>query len=123
MDLTASVLGGLVLLLVVDTVLGAAAAAAGGTFKWEFLYAVGRTKGLVLFQVAVLMLAGAATPYFNFNVLGMDTDPFSMLGLGLAIPLAASLVASITDNVGKRDATPPQGVENPFDPNEPVVEP
>jgi hypothetical protein len=103
-------LGTLGLLLAVDTVLGAAAAAAGGTFKWEYLYAVGRTKGVVMFQIAILMLAGAATPFADFEVLGVQTDPFTALALGLAAPLAASLVASIGDNIGKKDATAPQGV-------------
>ena len=103
-------LGTLLLLLALDTILGVASAVAGGTFKMEFLYAVGRTKGLVMFQIAALLLAGAATPFADFNLLGLDTDPFTLLGLGLAGPLALSLLASIQDNIGKKDETVPQGV-------------
>ena len=120
--LVAPILGGLLLLLVVDTVLGAASAAAGGTFQWEYLYAVGRTKGLVLFQIAVLLLAGAATTFFNFEVVGIQTDPFSALGTGLAIPLALSLISSIQDNIGKSDTTAPQGIEPPVPVTGPVIE-
>lgn len=109
-SLPATVLSGLILLLVVDTALGAASSLAGGSFAWEYLYAVGRTKGLVLFQISVLMFAGYATPLFNFELLGLDIDPFTLLGMGLAIPLASSLIASIANNVGKRDSTAPQGV-------------
>jgi hypothetical protein len=109
-SLPATIMRGLILLLVVDTALGAASALAGGSFAWEYLYAVGRTKGLVLFQIFVLMFAGYATPLFNFDLLGLDMDPFTLLGMGLAIPLASSLIASIGNNVGKRDITAPQGV-------------
>ncbi len=109
-SLPATVLSALILLVLVDTALGAASAAAGGSFSWEYLYAVGRTKGLVLFQIAVLMFAGYATTFFNFELLGLDMDPFTVMGMALAAPLALSLVASIADNVGKKDTTAPQGV-------------
>ncbi len=106
-----AVLGMLGLLLLVDTAFGIGSAVAGGTFKFEFLYAVGRTKGLVMFQIAVLLLAGAATPFADFKILGLESDPFTALGLGLAVPLALSLIASIQDNIGKKDVTVPQGIE------------
>jgi len=105
-----TILGGSALLVLIDTVLGAASAVAGGTFKWEFLYAVGRTKGLVLTQIAILLGAGFATKLFNFSILGIDADPFSAIAAGLALPLAASTLASIANNVGKKDTTAPQGV-------------
>jgi len=98
------------LLVVVDTAFGIASAAAGQSFTWEYLYAVGRTKGLVLFQIAVLLFAGYATPFFNFELLGLEMDPFTVMGMGLAGPLALSLIGSIADNVGKKDTTAPQGV-------------
>lgn len=115
MDLTvllnpANLLGVLTLLLVVDVVLGAASALAGGSFAWEYLYAVGRTKGLVLFQVAVLSFASVATDILDFTLIGVDTDPFTVLSLPLAGTLGASLIGSIANNIGKRDTTAPQGV-------------
>ena len=100
----------LTVLLVVDTILGAVAAWAGGSFSWEYLYAVGRTKGLVLFQIAVLSFASVSTTLLDFNIVGLDTDPFALLSMPLAISLAASLIASIANNIGKRDTTAPQGV-------------
>lgn len=106
----AALLGTTTLLVVIDTVLGAASALAGGTFRWEYLYAVARTKGLVLFQMAVLAGAGAITPFADFELVGIEADPFSALALGLALTLVPSLIASIYDNIGKRDTTAPQGV-------------
>ena len=105
-----TLIGTLTLLLVVDVVLGAAAAFAGGSFSWEYLYAVGRTKGLVLFQVAVLSFASVATDFLDFTLVGLDVDPFILLAMPLAVTLATSLIASIANNVGKRDTTAPQGV-------------
>ena len=112
--LISATLGTLTLLTLVDTVLGAIAAAAGGTFNWEMLYAVGRTKGAVLARIALLLGAGAISPIFDFTVIGIEADPFTALGLALAVPLAASLIASIADNVGKKDTTAPQGVDQPL---------
>lgn len=106
----ATLMGTLTLLVAVDVLLGAASAAAGGSFSWEYLYAVGRTKGLVLFQVAVLSFASVATDFLDFELVGLDADPFVILSLPLAITLAASTIASIADNIGKKDATAPQGV-------------
>lgn len=106
-----TILGGSALLVLIDTALGVASAVAGGTFKLEFLYAVGRTKGLVLTQIAILLGAGFATPLFNFELLGIEADPFSALAVGLAAPLALSTIASIADNIGKKDVTVPQGID------------
>lgn len=108
--LTVPILGILFLLVIVDTILGAIAAFQGGTFKLEFLYAVLLTKGAALFRVAILLLAGAVTPFLRFELLGLESDPFTALGLGFATPLAASTLASIIDNLGKSDRTAPQGV-------------
>lgn len=105
-----TMIGTLTLLLIVDVVLGSAAAVTGGSFTWEYLYAVGRTKGLVLFQVAVLQFASVATEFLDFELVGLEADPFSLLSIPLAVTLAGSLVASIANNIGKRDATAPQGV-------------
>lgn len=108
--LTVPILGILFLLVAVDTILGAVSAFQGGTFKWEYLYAVVLTKGAALTRVAVLLLAGAVTPFLHFELLGLETDPFTAIGIGFATPLAASLLASIVDNIGKADVTAPQGV-------------
>lgn len=105
-----TILGGLTLLVAVDWLLGAASAMQGGTFKWEYLYAVLGTKGSALFKIAVLLLAGMVSPFLHFDLLGLDVDPFTSIGLGFAVPLAASTVASILDNIGKADRTAPQGV-------------
>lgn len=105
-----AVLSALTLAIAVDWILGAISAAQGGTFKWEYLYAVALTKGAALFRIAVLLLAGAVSPFFRFDLLGIDADPFTVLGMALAVPLAASTLASIVDNAGKRDLTAPQGV-------------
>ena len=111
--LISATLGALTLLTLVDTILGAISAASGGTFSWEMLYAVGRTKGAVLARIALLLGAGAVSPIFDFTVIGIEADPFTALGLGLSVPLAASLVASIANNIGKSDTTAPQGVDQP----------
>lgn len=103
-------LGGLALLIVVDTVLGSMSAWQGGSFKWEYLYAVIQSKGAAFVRVAVLLVAGAATQFLDFSVLGLELDPFTAVGSGFAALLAASLAASIFDNIGKQDATAPQGV-------------
>lgn len=105
-----AVLGALTLLVTVDWLLGAASALSGGTFRWDYLYAVLSTKGSALFKVAILLLAGMLSPFLHFDVLGLDIDPFTAIGLGFAVPLAASTLASIVDNVGKSDVTAPQGV-------------
>lgn len=117
MDLSADfgllgqVLGGLALLIAVDTILGSVSAAQGGSFKWEYVYAVIQSKGAAFVRVATLLAAGAATNWLNFSALGMDTDPFTLLGTGFAATLAASTLASIMGNVGKGgDTTAPQGV-------------
>jgi len=109
-SLLTQTLGVLTLLLIVDVLLGAASAFAGGSFKWEYLYAVGRTKGLVLFQVAVLMFASSLTSIGNFTLVGLEVDPFILLATPLGGSLALSLLASIKDNIGKSDTTAPQGV-------------
>lgn len=104
------VLGGLALLIAVDTILGSISAVQGGAFKFEYLYAVIQTKGAAFVRVATLLIAGAATNWLEFSALGMDSDPFTLLGVGFATTLAASLLASIMGNIGSADTSAPQGV-------------
>lgn len=104
------VLGGLALLIAVDTILGSISAFQGGAFKWEYLYAVIQTKGAAFVRVATLLAAGYVTPWLNFELIGLDMDPFTLLGTGFAGTLAASLMASILGNIGNADKTAPQGV-------------
>jgi len=104
------VLGGLLLLITLDTLLGALSAFQGGTFKWEYLYAVALTKGAAMARIGLLFLAGMLTPAIDLSLLGLEVNPFSTGALALATPLAASTLASIWDNVGKSDLTAPQGV-------------
>jgi hypothetical protein len=40
----------------------------------------------------------------------METDPFTLAAMTFGAQLAASTLASIMDNIGKRDETAPQGV-------------
>lgn len=107
---TGPIIGGLFLLVVVDTILGSVSAIQGHAFKFEYLYAVVLTKGAGLFRVATLLLAGAITPVLDLKLIGLDANPFTALGLGFAVPLAASLLASIVGNLGQADITAPQGV-------------
>ena len=120
-----TILGGLTLLIAVDALLGSISAAAAGAFKWEYLYAVGRTKGAVLARVAILLGAGTATNFLDFSLFGLDADPFTVLGMGLAAPLAASTIASIAGNIGtvsSGDATTPQGIDPPSVPVDDIAE-
>lgn len=108
--LLGTVLGGLALLIAVDTVLGSISAWQGGAFKWEYVYAVIQSKGAAFVRVATLLIAGTATNWLDFSAFGMDSDPFTLLGVGFATTLAASLLASIMGNIGHADKTAPQGV-------------
>lgn len=104
------VLGGLALLIAVDTILGSVSAMQGGAFKFEYLYAVIQSKGASFVRVATLLVAGTVTPWLDFAAFGMESDPFTLLGTGFAATLAASLLASIIGNVGKSDITVPDGI-------------
>jgi hypothetical protein len=103
-------LGALFLLIFVDWALGSISAWQGGTFKWEYVYAVIQSKGAAFLRVSILLVAGVATNWLDFNLLGMETDPFTLAAMTFGAQLAASTLASIMDNIGKRDETAPQGV-------------
>ena len=98
--ITATAIYGLIVLYVADFATGVAAAVRDKIFKWEWLDVWVRSNGTRLFNIIFVLLAGAAVP--SFDVLGMQVNPLTTLGVGWAATAAASAVASIGNNVNPR---------------------
>lgn len=96
-NITATAIYGLVVLFFVDFLTGVTKAISRERFDFAYFDSWVRSKGVRLVNILLVLIAGAALP--NLNILGFEVNPLTTLGMAWAATSAATVVASIYDNV------------------------
>jgi hypothetical protein len=98
---------GLTLLMFANAALGIAKTVSNKTFEWSWVDLFVRTKiAGRLVPIVVVLLIGTIAP--DLSLLGLTVNPFTAAGLAAAVPVAASELASILENIrfGQIDRVP-----------------